>query len=340
MFKIRSLFLFFVLTIFIVTNFSEYAFARAGGRSSFGGGRGSSSFYNQGSRGSRTYDGGSYGNKNYAPVNKSTTAPKVDNNGYNNSRSTPTSPNAASSFFQRNPFMAGIGGALVGSWIGHMIFGNSMGGMGIGGGAGSSLINFLLIALAAGGIWFWIRSANRKSVAGMPNNFDQQNYENVNNFNGPFSSAVQGQVVNQDNNIELPKSEQNKFAQILIDVQNAWSMQNLEALKKLVSVEMYKYFTDTLNQNLSQSLANKVENIKVLNVDLSEAWREDESEYATIMLEWSALDYTCNINVNSDSANYIVEGDNQNPTESSEAWTFVRYGINGKWILSAIQQVS
>jgi predicted lipid-binding transport protein (Tim44 family) len=329
-----------LLAVAIFTTVSFDAFARAGGRSSFGGGRSSSSFSNQGSRGSRTYDGGSYGSKNYAPVNKSVTAPKSTNQAAPNAQN----PNGASSFFQRNPFMSAVGGALVGSWIGHMIFGGMGGGMGMGGygsGAGSSLINILLIALIAGGIWFWIRSTNRKSVAGMSNDFDHQNYNNVSNFNNAISEpSASSNYVNQNNNIELPQSEQNKFAQMLTDVQEAWSTQNLEALKKLVTVEMYKYFTDALNQNLSQNLVNKVENIKVQNVDLSEAWREDESEYATIILEWLALDYTYNVNKNSHDADYITEGDNQNQSKSSEAWTFVRYGSNGKWILSAIQQIS
>ena len=37
-------------------------------------------------------------------------------------------------------------------------------------------------------------------------------------------------------------------------------------------------------------------------------------------------------------AGYVVEGNDQTPTEVSEAWTFMRYR-GGKWLLSAIQQV-
>lgn len=340
MFRLKILFWFLIFNILITSNFD--AFARAGGRSSFVGGRSSTSFYNQGSRGSKTYQGGNYGNKNYAPINRSATDPK-NNSAYrnNNSQNNQYNQQNNSSFFQRNPFMSAIGGALLGSWIGHMIFGGMNGMTGYGAGMGSSIINLLLVLLAIGGIIFWIRSTNRRSVAGVSNNFASQNF-GYNNFNQPYSEpAYSSPSYNQNVDIQLPQSDQQKFAQMLIEVQKAWSNQDLEALRKLTTMEMYKYFNEALNQNLSQGLANKIEDIKVITVDLSEAWREEDgSEYATIIFEWMAVDYTYNINKRVGENGYITDGNDSVQTKSSEAWTFMRFGENGRWILSAIQQIS
>jgi predicted lipid-binding transport protein (Tim44 family) len=35
---------------------------------------------------------------------------------------------------------------------------------------------------------------------------------------------------------------------------------------------------------------------------------------------------------------YLIEGNKETPTEAGEVWTFMRYQ-NGKWLLSAIQQL-
>ena len=36
---------------------------------------------------------------------------------------------------------------------------------------------------------------------------------------------------------------------------------------------------------------------------------------------------------------YVIEGNRETPVETTEVWTFMRYQ-HGKWLLSAIQQVS
>ena len=139
--------------------------------------------------------------------------------------------------------------------------------------------------------------------------------------------------------IEVSETERPKFANLLIEIQSAWSSQDIDKLKRLTSPEMAKYFSDALSQNTSQGIANKMENIEVTAVNLAEIWREDEMEYATVVLEWSALDYMINLNKTPADADFIVEGSNSNLVINSEAWTFTRYNSSANWILSAIAQV-
>lgn len=312
-------------------NICESAFARAGGRSSFGGGRSSTSYFNQGSRGSRTYDSGGSNGKNYAPMQKSNTAPKqvAPNNAQNNASGNQPQQPTAPSFFQRNPMLSTFGAVLAGSWLGHMIWGNS--GHGVAGenagNGGGFLGTLIMMVLGAFAVIMLVKFLNRHSKTPPFNAaYNQQNNSNNN-------------IPTQIFNIDLPESEKQKFAEILVEVQNAWSDQDFEKLKKLTTPEMLKYFSDSLSQNTSQNIANKIEKVEVTSVNISESWKEDEMEYATAILEWSALDYMVNLDKQSADADFIVEGNDKSLVISSEAWTFARYNSGGKWILSAIAQV-
>ena len=310
------------IVVFIFCLVTESAFARAGGRSSFGSGRSSTSHFNQGSRGSRTSEGGGSNGKNYAPMQKSTTPDSAKNNPNQapNNQQQPQQSQQQQSFFQRNPMLSTIGAVVAGSWIGNMLFGNhgaNMNGANMNGAAegGNSFFgNFLTMALLAFAAVMLFRFLSRR-----------KNMSNPQNTYAPNNSVE----------IQLDDSEMQKFSELLISVQNAWSEQDLEKLKTLTTPEMSKYFSDALAQNISQNIANIVENIEVTGMQISESWQEDQMQYATAILEWSALDYM----INKSNAGEIIEGSNQNLVITSEAWTFARYSHNGKWILSAIAQI-
>ncbi|NBV06856.1 MAG: hypothetical protein EBS06_06450 [Proteobacteria bacterium] len=318
-----------IVTFVFLFNSIQEVFARAGGRSSFGSGRSSTSHFNQGSRGSRTFEGGGSNGKNYAPMQKSAKQNSDKNSASQNTTNAQNQqnagPNRAANFFQRNPFLTTVGAVLAGSWLGHMLFGNSgFGGMGASG--GGFLINLILMALSAFAVFFLIRKMTRNST---------YNASNISNASGNGSNFSQTPVIN----INLAESEKIKFKELLINVQNAWSNQDIDSLKRLTTPEMAKYFSDSLSQNISQGIANKVEEVDVTMINITESWQEDEMQYATAIIEWSAFDYMINLNKNPQDADYIVEGGNRNLVITSEAWTFVRYNSSANWILSAIAQV-
>ena len=326
---------------------NEAAFARAGGRSSGFGGSRSSGYSNQGSRGSRTYDGGSANGKSYSAMEKSTTAKNSStaNNGQTNNQGNNSQnqnqnynqQNSQPSFFQRNPMLSTFGAAIAGSWIGNMLFGSSSGhagnvAAGDNGAAGSAVDSatnsggfFSGIApIILIGLLGWLIFRAIKNRSNNQNNVDQGNFSNNDQNSIPLS---------QD--ISLPEFEKQKFSQILIEVQSSWSDQDMDRLKNSVTPEILKYFSNALHQNQSQNLQNKVENIKVMSITISEAWQEEDLQFATAILEWSALDYNMTI----DTKRIIDQEDASVAQNSSEAWTFVRYKADGKWLLSAIAQI-
>ena len=127
------------------------------------------------------------------------------------------------------------------------------------------------------------------------------------------------------------------FQQLLIDVQKAWSNQDLIELRQLVTPEMVNYFSAALADNTSQDIRNHVEDVVLLRAEILEAWTEQARQYVTAGLRWSARDYNLSLTKKHGEPGYLVEGSEEIPTESGEAWTFMRIQ-DGEWRLSAIQQ--
>ena len=127
------------------------------------------------------------------------------------------------------------------------------------------------------------------------------------------------------------------FQQLLSDVQKAWSNQDLTELRQFVTPEMLNYFSAALADNTSQDIRNHVEDVVLLRAEILEVWTEQARQYVTAGLRWSARDYNLSLTKQRGEPGYLVEGSEEIPTESGEAWTFMRIQ-EGKWRLSAIQQ--
>jgi predicted lipid-binding transport protein (Tim44 family) len=92
---------------------------------------------------------------------------------------------------------------------------------------------------------------------------------------------------------------------------------------------MVSYFAEDLAANASKGVVNKLSEIKLLQGDLAEAWREGDTDYATVAMRYSLIDHI----VERDGGRVIEGG----PDEATEIWTFMR-ARGGNWLLSAIQQ--
>ena len=78
---------------------------------------------------------------------------------------------------------------------------------------------------------------------------------------------------------------------------------------------------------------NKATDTKLLQGDIAEAWREGDTDYASVAMRFSMVDRYVDA-----TSGRLVEGSEQ-PVEVTEVWTFVRErGAN--WMLSAIQQTN
>jgi predicted lipid-binding transport protein (Tim44 family) len=117
------------------------------------------------------------------------------------------------------------------------------------------------------------------------------------------------------------------------EVQAAWTRGDVMALKRIATPEMVSYLNEDLAANSSRGVENRVEDVKLEQGDLSEAWQEGGTQYASVAMRWSARDYEVSL-----ADGRVSAGERDARQEHTEVWTFMR-SQGGEWILSAIQQV-
>ena len=131
--------------------------------------------------------------------------------------------------------------------------------------------------------------------------------------------------------IEIKPADFDAFERILGEVQTAYGAEDLGALRARVTPEMLSYYSEELAKNASRGLVNQLSNVKLLQGDLAEGWRESDDDYATVAMRYSLTDRTLER-----ASGRVVEGDDR-AQEATELWTFRRTG-GGNWLLSAVQQ--
>ena len=246
------------------------------------------------------------------------------------------------SFLQR-PLLAGLAVGVAGSWIGSMLFGatdSSAQTNDAGEPAGvpdttaedsdSAWILLLLLLLGAGATFYFLK-VQRPSLP----DFSGITGRDPSSDNLPTRrSATTRQKISADS---ITSADKTAFQQLLIDIQAAWSKQDLTELRRFVTPEMLNYFSAALADNRSQDIENHVDDVVLLRAEILEAWTEQATHYVTAGLRWSARDYNLSLTKQRGEPDYVVEGSEETPTESGEAWTFMR-SQDGKWVLSAVQQ--
>jgi predicted lipid-binding transport protein (Tim44 family) len=131
--------------------------------------------------------------------------------------------------------------------------------------------------------------------------------------------------------LAIVSSDYEAFERLLGEIQEAWSNEDVARLYTLATPEMVSYFSRDLEANRARNQINKVSELKLLQGDLAEAWREGDTDYATVAMRYSLVDKTFDR-----STGRLVAG-SETPDDVTEVWTFVRpRGAN--WELSAIQQ--
>jgi predicted lipid-binding transport protein (Tim44 family) len=228
------------------------------------------------------------------------------------------------SFFGRHPFLTGLAGGFLGSWL----FGRAgYGGPGMG---GHSLLGVLFeLAIIGGLIYLAFRlfrgwSPFRAGAGAMP---------------GTFSGAAGPMQLARGRDINLPDAELDAFQRLHAEIQDAWSAGDLARLQHSMTPEMFGYFSEELRRNASQGVRNIVTNVELVEGELNEAWEEGDLQYATAYMRWRALDYNVETAPSPGAgAGVVVAGDPRRPVEAEEVWTFVRRR-GGRWLLSALQQV-
>ena len=329
------------MVVLAMTATPALSFAKAGGGSrGSGGGYSSGGSSNFGSRGSRTFD-----NNRFKPIQRSTTpAPSAAPPAARPAAPAAQAPAPSSPpFWQRHPILTGLAAGVAGSWIGHMLFGasNTQAAPGEGGttegasesGGGSMFMLLLLMLLGAGAVYYFMKM--RRSPSSTPAYAGVMRSSLDDHSVAP--TVTEGGFMGQQVATAINAADQERFKEMLRDIQTGWSRQDLDALKRLTTPEVLHYFNTTLSENASKEIENHVEDVRVLSAEVTEAWTEDATDYATVLFRWSARDYSISLNKQRGESGYVAEGNERTPTEESEAWTFMRYQ-GGKWLLSAVQQ--
>ena len=294
------------------------AWARAGG-----GGSG-------GSRGSRSYS---------APVKPSP------------SPSSPSRPEAPPPFQQPAPqrsgwmggLMGGIGGLLLGGLIGSMLFG----GMGRGLFGGIGLMEILII----GGLVYFALSYMRRrqqTTLAVPQGYATPQHDDARAWQpgSHFFAAAPveapatpsdldrgvGHIRQMDDAFD-PMRLADTASDCFFKVQAGWMARDMGSVRDLLTPEMHATLQKECDRLRAERRVNRLENIAVRSVEVTEAWQEGGQDFVTVRFLANLLDYTVD-----ETSNQVMEGSRTEPVKFEEYWTFVRPVGPNTWRLSAIQQ--
>src|SRR3954469_23289870 len=232
-------------------------------------------------------------------------------------------------------FGRGLAGGLLGGLLGAGLFGMLFGNGFLGGLAGFAsffglLLQIGLIVLVGTLLYRWWqrRSQPQAAYAGVPNDMSAQRSAlgGLGGFGLGGGSAAPATAP-----LELKREDFDAFERLLGETQAAYGREDLAALRSRVTPEMLSYYAEELSENASRGVINELGDVKLLQGDLAESWREGDKEYATVAMRYSLRDRYV------DRATGRAAEGNDQPQEVTEVWTFTR-APGGSWLVSAIQQ--
>jgi predicted lipid-binding transport protein (Tim44 family) len=248
-------------------------------------------------------------------------------------------------------FLGGLGGGLLGGLFLGGLFGMFLGhGFGGLGGMGSLLMQVVVIG---GLIWLAMRFLRpRHASAGGPFGMNRSDYEaprqpnrpnqpnqptgsggglGIPGVGSPFRGAARK---NNPDEIGVNEEDLATFERMLEEVQGAFGREDYASLRRLSTPEMVSYLSEELADNATNGLKNEVSDVKFLQGDVAESWREGNRDYATVAMRYSSRDAT-----RDRATGRVVQGDPERETETTELWTFTREN-GAPWKLSAIQDAT
>jgi predicted lipid-binding transport protein (Tim44 family) len=265
-----------------------------------------------------------------------------------------TTPGAATAQRPGGLFGGGMLGGLAAGFIGAGLLGLLFG-HGLLGGLGglASILGLILqvglVVIVARLLWVWWQRRQQPAVASGPSMRDSMNTGHDGNGQGGGSRGGLGgfglgglggfggqpqpaQAGERSDEIGIVPADYDRFERVLTEIQTGFGAEDQATLRDHSTPEMFGYFQEDLQNNASQGVVNRISDVKLLQGDLAEAWREGDDEYATVAMRYSLVD-----KIIDRASGRVVDG-GDHPQEVTEAWTFVRHR-GGPWVVSAIQQV-
>jgi len=264
---------------------------------------------------------------------------------------TPSIPSPTAS--QPSSFWRSFGGGLLGGLAGGFLFrslfggapAHGAGGGGIGGGIG--LFDILILCGIGYLIYWYIKKKRQEAVAAGP--YYQSRMETV---DPPYQPTYQAPPYYEqpslpvDDDLERglshirqldPTFEEERFRDQVMDVffkvQGAYANRDMSPVRHLLTEEMYRLLQEDAARLKAEGRINRLENIAVREVNLTEAWQEAGQDYLTVRVYANLLDYMVD-----ERTGEVVSGSKTDPVKFEEYWTFTRPVGSNPWQLSAIQQ--
>lgn len=295
--------------------------ARFGGGKSFGS-RGSRSFS---SSPSRSYNSGSY------------------------SSSSRPSPYSSPQTQPGGGFLRSLAGGVLGGMAGALLFRSLGFGGGMGGlGGGIGLMDILLLGAILYGIYWFIKkrrqaaeAANSSMAYGAMGNrdaFSSGSYAPPIQDIPPASGFDAGDGLNAIRQMDYQFDER-RFKDAALDnffqIQGAWASRDMSGVRGLLTDEVYNAIQQDAETLRAKKRINKLDNIAVRSVEITEAWQESGQDFITVKFYANLLDYTLD-----ETSGEVVAGSRTEPVKFVEFWTFTRTAGNNPWRLSAVNQES
>jgi predicted lipid-binding transport protein (Tim44 family) len=317
--KLRTLSGLFAVALILVATAAD---ARMGGGGTFG------------SRGMRTYSAPSITRTApgpASPIQRSITQP----GGFQPGPTAAPIGQPGGLFGRGGGFLGGLAGGLLGAgllgaFFGHGFFGGLSGGFSILGLLLQLGILFFVVRWALG--WWQSRSQPSAATAGFgAASYQSQPPEPPRSFSFPGLGSIwpSSSRTQTTDAIPISQADLDTFEELLKETQTAYGKEDVSALRRLVTPEILSELSEELTANASRGIVNRVTDVKLLQGDLAEAWREGDSDYATLAMRYALKDVT----EDRESGKLVETG----PSEVTEVLTFRRIN-GGKWLLSAIQQ--
>ncbi|PTM39331.1 TIM44-like domain-containing protein [Bosea sp. 124] len=233
--------------------------------------------------------------------------------------------------------MMGLGAGLLGAGLFGMLSGA---GFFSGLASLAGMFGFLLqLALIGGAIWLALRFFRRRAEpqlagAGAPMPREMYQPQPDARMGAMGGGAGRPAATPQTAPIELSGEDFSTFERLLGEINTAYSNEDEKGLRDRVTPEMFGYFDEDLSGNARKGLVDRVSDVKLVQGDLSEAWREGDLDYATVAMRFSLINA-----LYERATGKVVDGNATVPQEVTEHWTFLR-PRGGAWKLSGIQQAA
>jgi predicted lipid-binding transport protein (Tim44 family) len=274
---------------------------------------------------------------------------------FSRSKSTPSKPPQRATQSQSKPstnapgltgssFMRGLGGGLLGGFLGSMLFGGMghAGGMSGVGGSGIGLFEILIF----GGIAYFLfrKFARRQKPSPQGTQYgsaepdysprDDEKPRPIDTRGMAFSTA--GPERAGDSHTRNPDFDPEAFKEFAQDVffkiQAAWARRDITVMAQYLGQDLLKEYEGHFEELKKRGEINRLENIAVRKVEIEDSGEMDGEEFVIVRFTANLLDYTVE-----ESTGKVVKGDPAEPVKFDEKWAFSRPEGSSQWKLEGIQ---